>query len=699
MFHASLADSPKPLFFFLFVTSLVGCSNSPSTSPCTGDAACQVPPTCDGAVCGDAAPEPDAGPALDAGPVPQTIIALEIEPSTVELRSDGAPRNQTFRAFARYRDGSREAAQDVHFSVDSEVLGVIGESTGVFTTSGLRGGTVTVIASMEGVRAAASATVSIYLERSHLGAGVGPEDVARFESPPLVDELAEAQIQYPLSGAVVPQTLAPMDIQWGRGAAGDVYQVALRKPHVSVIAYVSEDAEPGARHWLVDAVSWRALGQSEPEADVEVTVTRYEVGTTRVIQSTPVPFRFVRAALTGSVYYWDVEAGRVVRINGGTAVRDEFMPTPPGATNPNQRCVGCHAMSTSGQYMAGRLGSGDNIGAVFDVTQDLAGVDPPTVYPLGRGENPSAKWWFAAWSPDDTRLLVSTNERETMQLEVLDPFTGTPVEIIGTLPSGTHPEWAPDGSAVAYVTNANSWGGDFRLGDIGITEVTGPDAFGASRIAHDASEFGEAVPFGLAASYPTWSPDSARIAFAHGTGSRSETKHSALYIMNRDGRERVRLTNASGGPTTIDCFQPNFTPFESDDYYWISFLSRRDYGNEVTGNRGQGLQQVWVAAIRRDAPPGEDPSEVGYWLPGQAVESRNISAYWAPRACRELGRECGVDGECCSGTCALDSDSETSVCVPPPSNICQVEFDTCSTSSDCCAGLECNSNVCTVPLI
>ncbi len=78
-------------------------------------------------------------------------------------------------------------------------------------------------------------------------------------------------------------------------------------------------------------------------------------------------------------------------------------------------------------------------------------------------------------------------------------------------------------------------------------------------------------------------------------------------MMNRDGTDAVRLDAANGGHTTN--FQPRFSPFSQGGYFWVSFLSRRDYGNAEVGTRGRAFQQIGVAAIRTDAAPGAEPSE------------------------------------------------------------------------------------------
>ncbi len=151
----------------------------------------------------------------------------------------------------------------------------------------------------------------------------------------------------------------------------------------------------------------------------------------------------------------------------------------------------------------------------------------------------------------------------------------------------------------------------------------------------------------------------------------------------------VRLDKACGSGT--DNFQPNFSPFDEGGYFWVVFLSRRDYGNATAGTRGTQRQQLWVAAINKDGTA--DPSQVPYWLPGQDSQHKNIAAFYAPRACREDGDSCTVNSECCGGDCRPDM-SGNLVCAPPPPEKCRKLNETCSTSADCCDERECVNNVC-----
>jgi hypothetical protein len=689
------------------IAALAGCSAEEATElPCGAGVVCATDP--DTGVRLDAAA--DRGPAVDRprsndlGPVRDAIAIRELTrivvdpPAATVVSRNGAAATQSFAVVGTFNDGTTRPLANGTWSMPVSLAAAVDANTGVVTAGGRAGGVIELTVRVPGPGGAelsATAAVTVRAERSVLVDRLVPDVVDHFAPAAVTDRARQATLRYPLDRAVIPTNLPAPDVQWEGGAAGDFYRVRIQKPHVEVNAYLQHTGAAFGYHWPVDPEAWRALLESDPVDPLQITVERWDGAMRQRIAGESISLRVARAVLSGTIYYWDLSNGRLNRLDALTGARSLTIASPPSRAADGSRCIACHTVSRDGRYLSAELWDGDGPSATFDLTSSELSRDPaPTVY----GPRDDLRYLFSSFSPDSNYLVI--NRGNSMQL--LDRAAGTVVPGSG-LPTehAAHPDWSPDGMSVALITNTNmGWAVDFTRGDLAVVPRTATTTFGALRVVHRGTT--DAAPAAgslVTDAHPSFSPDSRWIAFQHGTNSRggNEGTHypGRLEMASADATPDtpslvLANANGSGEPSS---YWPNFSPFDQGGYFWVAFYSRRDYGNAQVGTRGSRRRQIWVAAITNRPAAGADPSQVPYWLPGQDTALENMSAYWAPVACRMNSERCSVSSECCSGLCDRAPDGTFS-CTPPPPAMCRREGTTCSTSSDCCNGLMCLNRVC-----
>lgn len=136
---------------------------------------------------------------------------------------------------------------------------------------------------------------------------------------------------------------------------------------------------------------------------------------------------------------------------------------------------------------------------------------------MGRLTSGPGEYW-ATWSPEGDRFAFTCNRGGNDEICVanadgsgMTPLTRNPAK-------ETTPAWAPDGSAIAFVSDREE--GHYQL------HIMDPDGSDQVRIGRGAT-----------AEYnPTWAPDSERLAFFA-----SESDTDWVFVMRRDGTERRRI--------------------------------------------------------------------------------------------------------------------------------------------------------------
>ena len=332
-----------------------------------------------------------------------------------------------------------------------------------------------------------------------------------------------------------------------------------------------------------------------------------------------------------SVYFWRISPGSrdgriFVTDKDGLRPAQEFRALSQGFS-----CVGCHAVSQEGHRIAAVAGGGNGSIVVY-------GLDGTPV------RIPELNGSYVSWSPDGTRLAVSTVERDIV---VLDIAGQSVTKLEGASDPGIYeemPAWSPDGERIAFVrgkSSHNSWTMD---GPCDIYVV--PAAGGTALPLEGASGTG----FNY---YPAYSPDGRWLAFTH--HEEGKTTYSApeaeIYIVPAGGGERIRLAandSPSGSPIED---ASNSWPTWSRTGEWLAFNSKRNddaYDLFVTridanGNSGAAipLESAANPGVFEHLPYWGEPPKVDPWpailglwpclIPFQLV----LLAWWL---CRKLRR-------------------------------------------------------------
>ncbi|MBI4705001.1 MAG: hypothetical protein HY744_28170 [Deltaproteobacteria bacterium] len=452
---------------------------------------------------------------------------------------------------------------------------------------------------------------------------------------------------------------------------GDVFRLRYKSKLYEYVQYFAGPPPPAA--YVLPQQDWENIelsGQGPLSDPLKVELSRKSGPT--VYQPKVFELRIAQGFVYGSVYYWQLPDacgegnGKILRIKPSSDQTDEFFQ--PGA------CWGCHSVSRNGKEMMASF----DTGMPFPLQTINLASDPATFGPITQGIGLGGT--FSAYNHDGTKIMFSDNSSylkgaDATFLHIVDAKTGGYVLQNAMGPGCGEGAWSPDGQKLGAVCgmSGGGWTFDSSTGNLVVADFDN----GTNTIKGSAVIVPQGGPGRPA--YPSFSPDSKYLAFGRPTAGSRTTGSGTLWLVGVDGAMPAELLSAEQGDGKS--FNPVFAPKSAGGYFWLVFISRRDYGNQLVGaNR----QQLWVTAVD-DPPAAGDPSHPSFYLRGQQNCGKSENAYYALDPCKDYGAECTTGIECCDGQCLHDPVSGKYICgkAPDPGE-CVLTGNGCDHNEDCC---------------
>ncbi len=536
----------------------------------------------------------------------------------------------------------------------------------IFNVTGNVGGVGTLTAQYSNSTGTASVTVNI--KKIVDGVGVTPTQETEFETPTGGVDNSFTSLLYPYNETVFPLGVLAPELMWNGGGANDIYRLKITEKYFEYIEYFTAPAP--SRHIMAqtdwDAVESSGTGSISDPLDVKVTRMAGTVAYNPVQHS----WHVAQGSLKGSVYYWELPDacgsgnGRVLRIKPDSTSVDLFYP--------GSECYGCHTVSRDGTTLFGSWDTSFPFPMqTLDLTQNPAVFGNLTV---GNGIGGT----FGAFNDDGSKIIYSNDAASNpsgSQLNIIDAVTGQSLVNAAMGVGCGEAAWSPDGKKLAAICqlSGGGWIFDATGGQLNVADF---DA-ASNTVSNQSIIVPQAGAQGRPA-YPSFSPGSEWIAFGRPTSGSRSTGNGDLWLVAPDGSGLKQLFTASNDNKS---FNPVFAPLRAGGYFWLVYITRRDYGNRLNGaNR----QQLWITAID-DPPVAGDPSHPPFYIRGQEDCGKSENAYYALDPCKQIGEDCTSGVDCCNGTCVKDPNTGEYVCGQPPDpGECSQDGNSCQTDADCC---------------